>query len=972
MRDLFSIEKLKAMFLIAFLLCTLNSSGYAATSKQINANDMDFANTDHVALATSPSCLLDATGLAAIISEATGGVTSFSGGVIETASGWALFNTPDISGISKAKAIFHITMGTANIISGTAQVMHTAMAGAGFGKCMLSFVTDPREYYPDVLPPDHPDFSKVGKMKRILTDPVTKKFQGFGTVEGSWFKSRGNNYQCKNHGDSKADTNCAFLGMKAKAANKITICSRSGNPTGLLSGIEGCYYAYKDGTDFKGLSSAPSSLHSSGNRFTEDGREYAEGPTALLCPEEYRQVGRLAELDPDSSGYRKLKCTEGAAHSCPKNTMSEKFRGSGDLERYKLYFGAPYCVTGVAGETKSLDGYKFKIVERGTKLCARMVGLIGGIPWSQSYLIGCIEKLNTNVYPKCSESVAIYENFHFDKTTGIITTNGTPCIDGSTGSNCKSPKVMSRLIKYDDSPCYNKCAVSHMCTVAPRGLFQAPIPVTAYLMGCIQDSINNLLYGCDAVSISKNLSSKNEKSTGLLYVIQKRMRPIIMLAIVLAVILFGMKLVLMDSNIKTSEIMTFMIKIALVLYLTNSSTQENGMETYGKYMEKISTALQGMVMNNRIGRQIGTDNVFCDYSDATYKLNVPVAGGETIERDFSYLKVWDLVDCRLAYYFSKGVKAAYISQTNGTNDTLANPYSYTTFDMIASVFNISIMYIILIIICFLFGLMTLFIIIQVVELMILAVIAFHVLILISPIVIPFILFGVTKQTFEGWVNQLITYSLYPVILFSFLGFMFIITDQMFFGQTKFVEGKGYVAGSIVRTFDVDNSKIDYTNSSCAGFQTYKDHKDIEMGKIPVGCDCDGIGCMMNAFVIKTKSNKSIIGPTVGLDLNYQGDSQFKQIQMRFLATIFIMFVLYHISKMMPDIVQSLSGTTKALMNAGRTIRSGASRMEGLAVMAAGLAQGKKTKGKSDDKKGDDKSSEKKEREGDVSAGTKKD
>jgi type IV secretion system protein VirB6 len=392
---------------------------------------------------------------------------------------------------------------------------------------------------------------------------------------------------------------------------------------------------------------------------------------------------------------------------------------------------------------------------------------------------------------------------------------------------------------------------------------------------------------------------------------------------------------------KIPDIMAFLLKIALVLYLTNASGRENGMEKYGNYIDKISTTLQAMVLNNRNGGM-------CDYSDKSYLFNVPIAGGGKVQRDFSYLKMWDLLDCRFFYYFTVGLRDAAVSDAESIKDITNRK---TTFDVIMGVFDLATFRLILILIgCVLFGIFVFFTIIQVTELMILSILAFHVLILISPIFIPFILFKATKQTFDGWINQIVTYSLYPVMLFSFLSFMFIVVDHILFAGTKFVPRQAYVEGSVVRTFGVDNS-VDHS-ANCAGFQTYKDHDDIEPGKIPVGCDCNGVGCMMSSIVIKTRQSTSVLGPSVGLSVN-ANEAATHKMEINTLALLFIMFVMYHLSKMLTQIAQALSGSTKALMNAGRNSRGAHSRMEGLAGMTAGMFNSKKRPGNKDDKKDDD-------------------
>jgi type IV secretory pathway VirB6-like protein len=889
---------------------------YSAEDKApvTNVDQLDVSNTNNRSLATSPSCLLDTVGLGAIIGGLAGGVVEIITGIVEIQSGIALLALPDPTLISKIKGTALKVTGWASVTAGIAGLSYIALAGLGFGQCMHSFVKDPVEYYPDVIPTDHPDFDNRGKMKMVVKDSGGR-FNGFKKVEGTNYSGYGVNIKCNNEND------CYFLGRPAAASDNITVCARGIFPIAVVpfaGTFEGCYSGtsfYTGGFTYNVISKYP----------------YYNGPNSMLCPEEYRAVARMPNLESeDSNGYMKLKCTEEDPNKCSSGTMSPLFRDSGDPERFKLFYSRPECKTGRAGETLTLQGHKYKIIEKGgTHLCARLTGLVGGIPWIQSYEIGCIKKLNTNLNPKCAASVPVYEDLVFDKDTGLITSNG--------GSNPKA-----RIIRYDDSPCYNKCSVSQLCTTYVKGLFQAPIPITSYLMGCIKDSVGNVVYGCNSLSLSTSNDDSAAKNSGMLYAMQKRMRLIIIILMTLSVVLFGMQMLFFDSAPKPPEIMVFLLKIAVVLYLTVDHGRENGMTKYAQYVEKISTELQSIVLNSKNKKTITGDKI-CDYSDIDYVKNFPGANGTIVKKDFGYLKVWDILDCHFIYYLSHGLVNPLVSGYHAT------VFDENIFHIVVSALNLGLRWIFLIIGMILFAIFLLFVIIQVVELMILATMGFYILIMLSPIFVPFLLFKSTKQIFDSWIGQLITYSLYPVMLFAFMGFMFLVVDNLAFGQTRFVKAKAYVNGNETRVFQVDTSNDFQLKCSSNGFTTPTNKNNPNEGDITPGCDCDSVLCMMSSYVIKTKSSDSVLGSSPGgaIKATTEGAHKF---QIGVLGMMFTMLIFYHFAKIMPQIVQALSGSTKALMGAGRKVRGASSRMEGLGGIAAGLLKGNK---KSDDK-GDDK------------------
>ena len=950
---------------------------YSAEDKEpvTNVEQLDVSNTNNRSLATSPSCLLDTVGLGTMIGGFAGGVAEIIGGALAIKAGIVLLALPDPTLVSKIKGTALKVGGWVSVTAGIAAMSYSALGAAGYAKCFHSFVKDPVEYYPDVIPTDHPDFANRGKMKMVVKDGKGR-FNGFKVVEGTRYSGYKSTIDCNKEND------CYFLGRPAAASDKITVCSRGAFPVAVIPFVgkfQGCYKGtswYGGGFSYNVISKYP----------------YYSGPTSMLCPEEYRTVGRMPDLaSEDGNGYMQLKCKENNPTKCDKGMMSPLFKGSGDPERFKLFFTRPTCKTGEAGGSVNIDGYKYKIIEKGgTHLCARLTGLIGGIPWVQSYEIGCIKKLNTNLNPKCAASVPVYEDLVFDKDTGLITSNG--------GSNPKA-----KIIRYDDSPCYNKCSVSQLCTTYVKGLFQAPIPITSYLMGCIKDSVGNIVYGCNSLSLSENhggtstnttvvnypddnpsvnpdkkiktietttvivteksgitttitsvityfsgrVETKTETSyqsysqSGMLYAMQKRMRLIIVILITLSVVLFGMQMLFFDSAPKPAEIMVFLLKIAVVIYLTVDHGRENGMTKYAQYIEKISTELQSIVLNSKKKTNV-KGNKICDYSDINYVKNFPGANGTTVKRDFGYLKVWDILDCHFIYYLSNGLVNPLVSGYQAT------VFDQNIFHQVVSALNLGLRWIFLIIGMVLFAIFLLFVIIQVVELMILATIGFYILIMLSPIFVPFLLFKSTKQIFDSWIGQLITYSLYPVILFSFMGFMFLVVDNLAFGQTRFIKSEGYVMGSKTRVFLVD-TKQDFS-AKCAsnGFKNPADPANPNEGDITPGCDCDSVSCMMSSYVIKTKTSDSVLGSSPGgkIEATSEGAHKF---QIGVLGITFTMWICYHFfAKIMSQIVQALSGSTKALMSAGKKVRGASSRMEGLGGIAAGLGKGNK---KGDDKGG---------------------
>ena len=60
--------------------------------------------------------------------------------------------------------------------------------------------------------------------------------------------------------------------------------------------------------------------------------------------------------------------------------------------------------------------------------------------------------------------------------------------------------------------------------------------------------------------------------------------------------------------------------------------------------------------------------------------------------------------------------------------------------------------------------------------------AIALLLFISPIFIPMVLFGYTKGFFQSWVKELMSVSMYPVVLFGFISVMLSTFDVFYYGD----------------------------------------------------------------------------------------------------------------------------------------------------------------------------------------------
>ena len=155
---------------------------------------------------------------------------------------------------------------------------------------------------------------------------------------------------------------------------------------------------------------------------------------------------------------------------------------------------------------------------------------------------------------------------------------------------------------------------------------------------------------------------------------------------------------------------------------------------------------------------------------------------------YSYLAPWDRLDCRILFYL--GAPLDGIGGKIGTGGAVtlmvllgAAPVLLVAGSVIGIIFAGG--QILVALVCIFMAILMMMVILWMCYVFILSLVALSVIVILSPLFIPMVLFQHTKGYFDGWLKELITYSLYPVILFAFLSFMFIACDKIFYRGLNF-------------------------------------------------------------------------------------------------------------------------------------------------------------------------------------------
>lgn len=409
-----------------------------------------------------------------------------------------------------------------------------------------------------------------------------------------------------------------------------------------------------------------------------------------------------------------------------------------------------------------------------------------------------------------------------------------------------------KVVSYDNSKCFN-WYISPACYSITGAHAKSPFPLTSVVVECLKESLNNLLTGTDADGI--------KREDGFLGVAQKRLKTAVKMALVLALMLFAIKAMLNGVQ-HTAELYLLIIKFALVLYFTMGGA----MSHYYDQLIKLSQGLSDIVL------QAGGNETICNYKQDEY----PTINGKNL----GYLALWDRLDCRIMFYLG--------SQLNATTGvTILTSFMLGALIIFAIFFGAQV---IICIVALFMVIMIVLVAIWMVYLFILSLIALTIIILVSPLFIPMCLFQATKGFFDGWLKEIMTYSLYPVILFAFLSLMFSVFDNLYFGNLKFkrVEVKG------------DGNKVAFTLDS-------ENACSLEENRGNLACIMSGIGF---------KNHKIILGIEI---TGFELDKGVTELLWTKLGMMGLMgFLFYHFLGTIGSLAAELAGNPRANLAYGVT------------------------------------------------------
>jgi len=315
--------------------------------------------------------------------------------------------------------------------------------------------------------------------------------------------------------------------------------------------------------------------------------------------------------------------------------------------------------------------------------------------------------------------------------------------------------------KYQTDP--SATSVQYPCFIADSCLTQTHdnqnlFRITSNVIECLNDTIQTIFaVGCGV--------SGGDGALNNFVDFRNSMRSIVRVMLTLYVIFFGMKTVLRGDAPPAGEVVTFVMKMILVMFFSVGLPYADAPEGDGGYQDGVAFIRTFFTQASSeladLMYSAGGEQGLCHYPLELYS-----SGAQ-------YLALWDSIDCRIAYYLGLnflGVGTAQAVWQIIMGGILGFQIVFTLVLIIFLVFFISI-------------------IVHFTHVFALSMIAIAILVYMAPLFVPFALFNQTKGFFDSWLKQLISYSLQPMILAAFIALMLTVFDSQIFGSCSFMSEK---------------------------------------------------------------------------------------------------------------------------------------------------------------------------------------
>jgi type IV secretory pathway VirB6-like protein len=270
--------------------------------------------------------------------------------------------------------------------------------------------------------------------------------------------------------------------------------------------------------------------------------------------------------------------------------------------------------------------------------------------------------------------------------------------------------------------------------------------------------------------------------------VQNSLQTVIKLTLTMSVMFFGFMILYGGSPIAKKQLLPYILKIALVMYFAVGDAWQfgfmNGLTGTSSLLSQIMFRVDESGDDSTLdGCQFPRYN-YADSNESTkydeYITTTDASGNTVVSANRSYppgeeyLQIWDTLDCKIAFALGFGPE---VSVPN-------------LIFMILGGFLTGGLGIIFVLASFSLAFFLIALTVRALHIFLLSITSVIILMYISPILIPMVMFQRTKYIFESWWKQILGFTLQPMILFAYLGILVTLFDKVIIGSDVTFTGDG--------------------------------------------------------------------------------------------------------------------------------------------------------------------------------------
>ncbi len=312
-----------------------------------------------------------------------------------------------------------------------------------------------------------------------------------------------------------------------------------------------------------------------------------------------------------------------------------------------------------------------------------------------------------------------------------------------------------------------------------QGHFSAPIAQ------CVKETLENVFYNraghsqcattdeypladgtCASGNYIRNGSFAYKKGNSVKTIsffsgLQNALQSTVKVVLTLAIMLYGLKILVAHnmSEIKKSDITMFCIKIGLVMYFATGDAWQtmffDGVYNSSMVFSKIVFHIESTMPD------IKKDG--CQFDARSLGPAKAYPAGK------DYLSIWDTLDCKIARYLGFGPTASF---ANIASLIFAGLFT----GPVGIYFAMGLMF---------FGFFFVAMTIRALHIFLSSAMSIIIMVYISPIIIPTVMFPKTAGIFKNWLTNLISFCLQPMILFAYIAIFITVFDNTMIGSATF-------------------------------------------------------------------------------------------------------------------------------------------------------------------------------------------